>query len=111
MGKKVDKDFIVIRPVTQNKQERQVNIKMEENKVRIKAFLSRHIIKPHDLKDDVDIFAAGFVNSLFAMQLVLFVEGEFAITLGNEDLKLDNFRSINALADLIERKTTSTIQA
>lgn len=77
---------------------------MEENKVKIKAFLSRHI-KNQDLQDDVDIFASGFVNSLFAMQLVLFLEGEFGIELGQEDLKLDNFRSIIALADLIERKS------
>lgn len=79
---------------------------MEENKAKIRAFLSRHI-KNHELPDDIDIFANGFVNSLFAMQLVLFVEGEFAITLGNEDLKLDNFRSINALNGLIERKSGS----
>lgn len=77
---------------------------MQENKAKIRSFLTRHI-QNQDLPDDVDIFASGFVNSLFAMQLVLFVEGEFGVELGNEDLNLDNFRSINALADLIERKS------
>jgi acyl carrier protein len=77
---------------------------MEENKAKIRAFLSRHIHN-QNLQDDVDIFASGFVNSLFAMQLVLFVEGEFGVQLGNEDLRLDNFRSITALADLVERKS------
>lgn len=77
---------------------------MDGNKAKIREFLGRHI-KNHELQDDVDIFANGFVNSLFAMQLVLFVEGEFGITLGNEDLKLDNFRSINALNELVERKS------
>ena len=77
---------------------------MEENRSKIRSFLSRHI-RHHELQDDIDIFASGFVNSLFAMQLVLFLEGEFAIELGNEDLKLDNFRSVNALADLVERKS------
>jgi acyl carrier protein len=32
------------------------------------------------------------------------VEHEFGITIENEDLELDNFRTINAIADLVERK-------
>ncbi|MDY6838551.1 MAG: phosphopantetheine-binding protein [Thermodesulfobacteriota bacterium] len=76
---------------------------MKENREKIRAFLARYI-STHDLRDDDDIFASGFVNSLFAMQLVLFVEGEFHLRIENEDLKIKNFRSINALSRLIERK-------
>ena len=83
---------------------------MEENKAKIRAFLSRYF-RNHNWQDDEDIFASGFVNSLFAMQLVLFVESEFAIKVENEDLKLENFRTINALAHLIERKTASPTHA
>jgi methoxymalonate biosynthesis acyl carrier protein len=76
---------------------------MEENKTKLRAFLSR-FFKNHDLQDDEDIFASGVVNSLLAMQLVLFVEKEFGISVEDEDLDLDNFRSVNALAGLVERK-------
>jgi methoxymalonate biosynthesis acyl carrier protein len=41
----------------------------------------------------------------------LFVESDFAIKVENEDLKLENFRTINALAHLIERKTASLAHA
>ena len=82
---------------------KKANITMRENKSKIRAFLSKYI-RTHDLQDDDDIFAKGFVNSLFAMQLVLFVESEFAIQIENEDLKLDNFRSIDAVNHLIESK-------
>jgi methoxymalonate biosynthesis acyl carrier protein len=78
---------------------------MNENQVRIKAFLSK-FFGSHDLQPDEDIFALGFVNSMFAMQLVLFVEQEFQITIENEDLEFENFRTINSIASLIERKTT-----
>jgi len=57
-----------------------------------------------DINDDEDLFAAGLVNSLFAMQLVLFVEKEFAIKVENQDLDLANFRSVNAITDFIQRK-------
>jgi acyl carrier protein len=76
---------------------------MEENKTKLRAFLSR-FFKNRDLQDDEAIFASGIVNSLLAMQLVLFVEKEFGISVEDEDLDLDNFRSVNALADLVERK-------
>ena len=76
---------------------------MEDNRSKIRAFLAKYV-KNQDLKDDDDIFARGFVNSLFAMQLVLFVESEFAVRIEREDLKLDNFRSISALARLVDQK-------
>ena len=76
-----------------------------EIKVEIKQFLAR-FFKDYNLRDDEDIFSLGFVNSLFAMQLVLFVEQTFHIVIENEDLDIDNFRTINALSNLIARKTT-----
>ena len=63
-----------------------------------------------DLADDHDIFALGFVNSLFAMQLVLFLEKEFQITIENEDLEIENFNTLNAIASLVERKTLASSQ-
>lgn len=77
---------------------------MKEIKAKIKTFLSQ-FFGNHDLQDDEDIFALGFVNSMFAMQLVLFVEQEFQIAIEDEDLDFDNFRTINAIARLVDRKT------
>lgn len=76
---------------------------MEEIKAKIKKFLLR-FFAGHEFQADEDIFALGFVNSMFAMQLVLFIEQEFQITIENEDLDFDNFRTINAMALLIKRK-------
>ncbi|MEU8263742.1 phosphopantetheine-binding protein [Micromonospora sp. NPDC048999] len=72
-----------------------------DTKTRIRTFLGTRW--PGDLRDDDDIFETGLVNSLFAMQLVLFVEQEFAIELDNGDLERDNFRTVNAIAELVER--------
>ena len=79
---------------------------MDDRKVKIKEFLSR-FFRNHELKDEEDIFALGFVNSLLAMQLVNFVEKEFRITIDDDDLDLDNFRSINAIDQLIEKKAAA----
>lgn len=77
---------------------------MDDRKAKIKEFLSR-FFRNHDLQDEEDIFALGFVNSLLAMQLVSFVEKEFRITIDDDDLDLDNFRTIAKIDQLIARKT------
>ncbi|MEH2283665.1 MAG: acyl carrier protein [Nostoc sp.] len=81
---------------------------MNEIQAKIKTFLSK-FFPNHDLQPDEDIFALGFVNSMFAMQLVLFVEQEFQIAIENEDLEFENFRTIKSVANLIERKTPVVI--
>lgn len=82
---------------------------MEETKVRVRAFLARYL-QNYEVQDDQDIFSLGFINSLFAMQLVLFVEKTFGVEVANEDLDIDNFRTINAIAALVERKSTQQPQ-
>jgi acyl carrier protein len=81
---------------------------MDAVKTQTQAFLAR-FFQNQTIQDDEDIFALGFVNSLFAMQLVLFVEREFGIAVENEDLDIDNFRSINAIVRLVERKTAPLV--
>jgi acyl carrier protein len=71
---------------------------------KLRSFLAK-IFRNHELQKDEDIFQAGFVNSMFAMQLVLFIETEFKFRIEDEDLELDNFRTINAMMGLIEKKT------
>lgn len=75
-------------------------------KERIREFVSRYF-RGHELMDDEDMFATGYVNSMFAMQLVQFVEATFSIVVEDQDLDLDNFRSINAVAALVARKTSN----
>ena len=75
-------------------------------KAQVKTFLAR-VIPDHELRDDEDIFAAGYVDSLFAMQLVLFVEKQFNIAVEEADMDTDNFRTVDAIARLVEHKQLS----
>jgi methoxymalonate biosynthesis acyl carrier protein len=71
-----------------------------------KAFMAVHF-KTHSFGDDEDIFSLGFVNSLFAMQLVMFVEKEFQLKVQDDDLLIDNFRTVNAVLDLVQRRRSA----
>lgn len=66
----------------------------------IRDFLKKYI-KVETLEEDTNIFESGLVDSLFAMQLVNWIEDEYDISISNDQLDLDNFKSINAIANLI----------
>lgn len=76
---------------------------MEEIKSRTREYLGK-FFKNQQLNDQDDIFASGVVNSLFAMQLVMFIEKEFGIEIDNNDLDLNNFKSIDAISTLVASK-------
>ena len=69
----------------------------------LRQFMTRSF-EGRTIADGDDIFALGFANSLFAMQLVAFVESQFGVEIGSEDLEMDNFRSIQAISALVGRK-------
>jgi acyl carrier protein len=54
--------------------------------------------------DDDDLFGSGIVNSLFAVQLMTFIEKTFAIEVGMDDLDMENFKSLNATAAFVLSK-------
>ena len=77
-------------------------IKMN-TKEKIKVFLAK-FIKVAEINDTDNIFEKGLVNSLFAMNLVNFIETEFDISIDNMELDLDNFKDINSIVALIDKK-------
>ena len=73
-------------------------------KATVKAFILS-AIRVKDLRDDDDLFASGIVNSLFAVQLMTFIEKTFDIEVGADDLDMENFKSLDAAAAFVVRKT------
>jgi acyl carrier protein len=58
----------------------------------------------HALSDSDDMFALGYVNSLFALQLARFMEKEFGLRFGPDDMDFDNFRSIDGITNMVSGK-------
>lgn len=70
---------------------------------KVRAFILSSIHVP-DLDDDDNLFESGIVNSLFAVQLMTFIEKTFSIEVGMDDLDIANFKSISASAGFVIRK-------
>jgi len=80
----------------------------EASKVRetVTSFLQSSI-SIANLNDDDHLFESGIVNSLFAVQLMTFLEKNFAIEIGMDDLDIENFKSVNATTAFVMRKKDS----
>jgi methoxymalonate biosynthesis acyl carrier protein len=76
----------------------------------IRDFIGQHVHV--DFTDDQDIFDTTGVSSMFAVQLVMWVQRTFAIEVGSADLDLDHFRTVRHIEKFVETKlatATSTV--
>jgi len=83
--------------------------KMEINK-KIRGFVNENLTivnEEIEFADTDDIFELGFVNSLFAMKLLTYIESEFVITVENDEMDLTNFNSISNIVSYVSSKLQS----
>ena len=67
------------------------------------SMLSNRLKTP--VRPEQDLFADGMINSMFALELVVQIESKFNVAVEGRDLQMANFRSVNAMANLVRRLT------
>jgi methoxymalonate biosynthesis acyl carrier protein len=55
------------------------------------------------VRTDDDLFASGLVSSLFAMELVAFLERTYSIAIEGEDLNPEHFQTVRHIVVLVHR--------
>ena len=81
-------------------------MEQQEIKERIYQFLTK-LKKADGLEYDTELFKSKYITSLFALQIVQFIEKEFHIKLGRKDITEANFHTINAMAELVHQRPSS----
>ena len=82
------------------------NPSLIKEKIAYYVYQSVHVDK-EKIKDDSLIFREGYFDSMGFIMLIAFIEEEFGIKTGDADLIEENFESINAITDFVDRKTKS----
>lgn len=76
----------------------------------IRSTLHEFIVKQfpgarkHDLDGAGSLIAHGVIDSLGVLEMVIFIEQQFGITFGDDDLVSEHFDSLPALTELIAGK-------
>lgn len=52
---------------------------------------------------DLDLAEAGVLTSMVAMEIVVFLESSFGVSIVGSDLRLDNFRTVDGMVSLVTR--------
>ena len=73
---------------------------------RLRAFIAANFYIPTDqrLDETTSFLAHGIIDSTGVLELVSFVEREFGIAVGDDELVPSNFDSIAALSEFIRKK-------
>ncbi|WP_339256954.1 phosphopantetheine-binding protein [Paenibacillus sp. FSL P2-0136] len=69
----------------------------------ISSFILKHI-NQSDLDYDLRIFEEGLVSSLFAIELMTFLEKSFKIKIRIADLDMEHFQSVRSIAAFVNNK-------
>lgn len=80
-----------------------------ETVTEIKSKIRQYVIEtsyanPDQVKDESLIFAEGIFDSMGFILLINFIEETFGIKAKDSELLEDNFESIDAMANFVERK-------
>ena len=78
---------------------------MERNSIfeKVEKYVLKNI-NMDQIGNDVNIFEDGLVSSLFAIELMTFLEKNFDIKITTDDLDMENYRSINNIVEFICKK-------
>ncbi len=74
----------------------------------IRDYIAQNLLFSDDgfgYPDDASFLEEGIVDSVGIMELVMFLEENFGLTVDDEDLTPDNFDSVNKLANYIKQRT------
>jgi acyl carrier protein len=78
----------------------------EDNKAKIKHYIETDLRKGFSLELDYEtlLVEKAILNSLLMIDLVLFLEKEFGVRIHPSEVTRQNFKSINTIVALVEKK-------
>lgn len=82
---------------------------VENVRTAIRQFIAQHfpLSQKRQFTDDASLLESGIVDSIGILEIVSYLEQEFAIQVSDDDLLPENFGSISGIAAFVERKAGS----
>lgn len=72
-------------------------------KDKIRAYLA-DTFSITDVADDASLIEGGHIDSMQALELAMFLDGEFGLNLDTDDMVVENFDSIASMDALVQRQ-------
>ena len=80
-------------------------VSTENASAEIRGWIQENVTGSRDIPDDYPLIENGVLTSLQTVELVMFMEDRFGVTVEDEEFSEENFGSIRAIAELVASKT------
>lgn len=80
---------------------------MDQIKQQLRAYIAEEILfsrNGFNYEDDASFLETGIIDSMSIMEVVLFAQDRFSVTIEDKEIVPDNFDSIQKIAEFLERK-------
>jgi acyl carrier protein len=78
----------------------------------IRTYIAQNILfsgNGYPYADDASFLNEGIIDSMNVLELVMFIEQDFQVTVDDEDIVPDNFDSVSKLAGYVRKKTARAV--
>ncbi|MBV9453660.1 MAG: hypothetical protein JOZ19_06010 [Rubrobacter sp.] len=79
-------------------------VSTENASAEIRGWIQENVTGRRGMPDDYPLIENGILTSLQTVELVMFMEDRFDITIEDEEFSEENFGSIRAIAELVASK-------
>jgi len=73
----------------------------------LKSFVVEELAMGKPVTETANLLAEGIIDSIRLLRLVSFIEETYGITVPDEDMTVDNFRTLETIATFIARQSAS----
>jgi methoxymalonate biosynthesis acyl carrier protein len=80
-------------------------VSTENASAEIRGWIHENVTGRRDIPDDYPLIDNGVLTSLQTVELVMFMEDRFGVTIEDEEFSEENFGSMRAIAKLVASKT------
>jgi acyl carrier protein len=80
-----------------------------ELKQKLKEFILRELLNGQELDqiaDDQDLLISGLIDSLGVVRMITFIEQTMEVDIPPEDVTLENFQTVENIANYLQRHST-----
>ncbi len=82
-----------------------MDISTDNAAAEIRTWLQENVTGDWEIPDDYPLIESGVLTSLQTVELVMFMEDKFGISVEDEELDEENFESVKSIAGLVASKT------
>lgn len=86
-------------------------IEPTQSKIRQFIFEKFPLARKRQLREEDSLLETGIVDSIGILEIVTFVEQQFAVEVGDDDLQPENFGTIASIAAFVERRKLESAAA